>query len=160
MFLLWFVGLGNERLHRDVCEFAKHKRVNFPMSNKRCATPFYLIHSDVWGPSITPNISGPRWFVSFIDDCTQISWIFLLKDKSDVRTVFQNSHSMIQNQFGEKIKKFRSDNAREYSITPCLPILKRRELSMNHLAPIPHNKRSGREKKWSFTNYSPSSSFP
>ena len=61
-----------------------------------------------------PNVSGARWFVSLIDDCTRVTWLFLLKQKSEVSTVVPNFHSMIQNQFGVKIKSFRTDNARDY----------------------------------------------
>ena len=61
-------GLDVETFHCDVCEFAKHKCVPFPISNKT-SIPFSLIHSDIWSP-IVPNIFGARWFVSFIDDCT------------------------------------------------------------------------------------------
>ena len=73
-----------------------------------------MIHSDIWGPSTIPNISGSRWFLSLIDDCTRVTWIFLLKQKSDVSIVIPNFHSMVQNQFGVKIKRFRTDNARDY----------------------------------------------
>ncbi|KAJ9547057.1 hypothetical protein OSB04_019600 [Centaurea solstitialis] len=69
---------------------------------------------DIWGPATTPNISGSKWFVTFIDDCTRVSWIYLLKAKSDVSRIFPIFHVMIQNQFGTKIKHFRSDNARDY----------------------------------------------
>jgi hypothetical protein len=96
-----------------VCELAKHKRASFPISNKRSSILFYLIHNDIWGPTI-PNVSGARWFVSFIDDCTRVTWIFLLKHKSDVSTVLPNFCSMVKNQFGVNIKRFRSDNARDY----------------------------------------------
>ncbi|GJS25028.1 retrovirus-related pol polyprotein from transposon TNT 1-94 [Tanacetum coccineum] len=35
----------------DSCEFAKHQRVHLsPRANKRAASPFELVHSDVWGP--------------------------------------------------------------------------------------------------------------
>ena len=84
MFPLLFKGIDVEKLHCDVCELAKHRRASFPISNKRVSIPFMLIHSDIWGPTTIPNISGFRWFVSFIDDCTQVTWIFLLKQKSDV----------------------------------------------------------------------------
>ena len=73
-----------------------------------------MIHSDIWGPSTIPNISGARWFVSLIDDCTRVTWLFLLKQKSDVSNIIPSFHSMIQNQFGVKIKTFRSDNAKDY----------------------------------------------
>ena len=47
--------------------------VSFPLSNKRTIVPFSLIHNDIWGPYRVPSISGARWFVSFIDDCTRVS---------------------------------------------------------------------------------------
>ena len=100
--------------HCEVCEFSKHKRVSFLASNKRSSIPFYLIHSDIWGPSPILNVSRAKWFVSFIDDCARITWMFLPKQKSDVNVVFPNFCSMIKNQFGVNIKRFRSDNARDY----------------------------------------------
>ena len=114
MFPNLFKGLNVQSFHCDICEFAKHTRVPFPISNKKSSSPFFLIHSDIWGPSTIPNITGSRWFVTFIDDCTRVSWIYLLKNKSDVSHVFPVFHSMIKNQFGTKIKRIRSDNARDY----------------------------------------------
>ena len=62
----------------------------------KSSKPFHLIHSDIWGSSPIPNIFGAHWFVSFIDDCTRISWIFLLKHKSDVSFVLPKFHNMIK----------------------------------------------------------------
>lgn len=109
-----FSKLDVENLHCEVCELAKHKRVPFPVSNKRSTSPFYLIHTDIWGPSNVSNISGARWFVTFIDDCTRVTWVFLLKHKSDVSSVLPSFLLMIKNQFGVNIKRLRSDNARDY----------------------------------------------
>jgi len=39
------------------------------------------------GPSNIPNVSGARWFITFIDDCTRVTWVFLLKQKSYVSFV-------------------------------------------------------------------------
>lgn len=108
-----------------MCELAKHKRVSFPVSNKRSSIPFYLIHSDIWGPSPIPNITGAKWFVSFIDDCTRVTWIFLLKHKFDVSTVLPNFCSMIKTQFGVNIKRFRSDNAKDYFNQVLTPYFQR-----------------------------------
>lgn len=49
-------------------DLAKHKSTSFQISNKRSTLPFSLIHSDIWGRSTIPNISGAHWFVSFIDE--------------------------------------------------------------------------------------------
>ena len=91
MFPGLFDGVDLHIFHCDVCELAKHKHVSFQISDTRASTPFTLIHSDIWGPSTVPNIFGARWFVSFIDDCTRVSWVFLLKQKSYVSSTFQTS---------------------------------------------------------------------
>ena len=84
MFPYLFKGVDVKFFHSDVCEFAKHKRMSFPANNKRSYITFYLVHSDKWNPSTILNVTGSKWFVSFIDDCTRVAWIFLLKNKSDV----------------------------------------------------------------------------
>jgi len=103
-----------ESFHCDDCEIAKHKRISYPISHKRSQTPFSLIHSDIWGPSPILNISGARWFVSFIDDCTRVTWIYLLKQKSDVSRILPTFFNLIKTQYDVPIKRFRSDNAKDY----------------------------------------------
>ena len=52
--------------------------------------------------------------MTFIDDCTRMTWLYLLKHKDDVYSVFQSFHTMIQTQFSAKIQILRSDNGGEY----------------------------------------------
>jgi len=59
-----FSKLDVESLHCEVC-VAKPKRVPFPVSNNMSTFPFYLIHTDVWGPSTVQNVSGARWLLIF-----------------------------------------------------------------------------------------------
>lgn len=76
--------------------------------------PFYLIHSDVWGPSKIKTMSGKKWFVTFIDDHTRLCWVYLMEKKSEVEQRFQDFFNMINNQFQTKIGILRSDNGTEY----------------------------------------------
>ena len=48
------------------------------------------------------------------DDHTRITWVYLLREKSETYQVFQNFNSMIQTQFQEKNRVLRTDNGREY----------------------------------------------
>ena len=73
-----------------------------------------MIHSDAWGTSKIKNITGTRWFVSFVDDHTRIYWIFLMKDKSKVGLSFKKIYNMIQTQFHAKIQVLKTNNARDY----------------------------------------------
>lgn len=50
----------------------------------------------------------------FIDDCTHVTWIYLLKNKSEVSTIFPDLCNLIKTQFDVRIKRLRSDNAKDY----------------------------------------------
>ena len=98
----------------DTCILAKSHRVSYSTSLNKSDIPFALIHSNVWGPSLITTSSSIHWFVTFINDCTHMTWLYLLKHKDDVFSVFQSFHTMIQTQFSAKIQILRSDNGGEY----------------------------------------------
>ncbi|RVW42232.1 Retrovirus-related Pol polyprotein from transposon RE1 [Vitis vinifera] len=100
--------------HCDICELAKSHRVSFPLILNKSPFPFMVIHSDVWGSSKVPTLSGSRWFVTFIDDCTRMTWLCLMKTKDEVNLLFQNFHKMIKTQYNAKVRVLCSDNGGEY----------------------------------------------
>ena len=114
MFPTLFNSLDPSGFQCDECIMAKHHWVSYPISSKFSSQPFNLIHSDIWGPSKIANHYGAKWFISFIDDCTHMCWVFLLKDKTAIGSVLPSFCKMIYTQFGTPIKKFRTDNARDY----------------------------------------------
>ena len=114
MFPALFKNKNPKLFQCEICQFSKHCRNSYPSQNYKPSKPFSIIHSDIWGPSRVHNISGARWFVSFVDDHTRVTWVFLMKEKSEVGSIFKFFHSMIQTQFQAKIQVFRTDNAREY----------------------------------------------
>jgi transposase InsO family protein len=109
-----FTNLDVSSLRCEVCELAKSHRASFPSSMNKSLTPFMLIHSDVWGPSKVDSLGGSRWFVTFIDDCTRMTWVCLMKTKGEVNMLFQNFHKMISTQYNAQVKVLRSDNGGEY----------------------------------------------
>jgi transposase InsO family protein len=98
----------------ETCILAKSHRATYPLSMNKSMVPFALIHSDVWGPSPISTISSFRWFVIFVDDCTRMTWLYLLKHKNEVLSTFQSFRTMVQTQFSAKVQIFRSDNGGEY----------------------------------------------
>ncbi|CAL2271851.1 unnamed protein product [Prunus armeniaca] len=98
----------------DTCILAKSHRVPYPLSTNKCTTPFTLIHSDVWGPSPITAPSGVRWFVTFIDDYTWMTWLYLLTNKNEVFSCFQSFHKQMKTQFNAQIQILRSDNGGEF----------------------------------------------
>ncbi|KAB2632563.1 polyprotein (retrotrasposon protein) [Pyrus ussuriensis x Pyrus communis] len=109
-----FSGINESDLHCEVCILAKSHRASFPPSMNKRALPFELVHSDVWGPSPVVTSSGIKWFVTFVDDCTRMTWLYVLQNKSDVGMVFRNFSQMLRTQYFSVIKVLRSDNGGEY----------------------------------------------
>ena len=109
-----FVGITNFESRCDICEMAKSHRISYVPSHNKNSVPFMTIHSEVWGPARIPTLSGARYFVTFIDECTRMTWISLLSNKSDVTTAFQELYKMVSTQYQYKIRVLQSDNGREY----------------------------------------------
>lgn len=101
-------------LECESCHLGKHHRISFPVSHKRASAPFVLVHSDVWGPTRVPSTFGFRYFVTFIDDFSRVTWLFLMKDRSELFTIFKIFCAEVKTQFQTVVCILRSDNAKEY----------------------------------------------
>ena len=92
-----FSQIDDRVFEYETCIQAKSHRTSFPvLLNKMNITPFLLIHSNVWGPTPHSDGSGVKWFVIFIDDCTRMTWLYLMKYKNEVFQIFQAFHKMVQ----------------------------------------------------------------
>ena len=75
---------------------------------------FGLIHSDVCGPFEENAIGGYRYFVTFIDDKSRYTVVYLIHTKSEVLQKFKNFEALVGNKYQRPIKILRSDNGGEY----------------------------------------------
>ena len=92
----------------------KHVRSSFPKkSETRCTFAFSTVHSDVWGPSCVTSFRF-NYFVTFIDEFSRCTWVYLMKERSELLFIFVSFFNEIKNQFGKIIKILRSDNDKEY----------------------------------------------
>ena len=74
----------------DPCVLGKSARKPVPKeSNKRDTKPAQLIHSDLSGPMETTSLSGGRYAVVFIDDATNWTGLYVLRNKSDLQGALQ-----------------------------------------------------------------------
>ena len=78
---------------------------------------FEIINSDIWGSCRVSSSLDFHYFVTFIDDYSRCTWLYLMKNRSGLFSISQKFHANIRNQFGISIKKLISDNAREYFST-------------------------------------------
>ena len=100
----------------EICPLAKHKRLPFPFPNHISDSPFNIVHCDIWGPYSDPTVDGHKYFLTIIDDCTRSTWVYLMKSKSDTRSILQSFYTMIKTQFYKAIKIFRIDNGLEFQM--------------------------------------------
>lgn len=97
----------------DSCQRAKSHQLPYPVSTSVSTKPLELIFSDVWGDAPL-SVGRYKYYVSFIDDYSKFSWIYLIKKKSDVFEVFQNFQAHVERQFNAKILAVQSDWGGEY----------------------------------------------
>ena len=72
----------------DACHIGKSKHKHYNSSLTVTHKPLELIHSDVWGPSPILSKDGFHYYVHFLDDYSNFTWIFSLKLKSEVQETF------------------------------------------------------------------------
>ena len=73
------------------CEKGKNIKNPFLKSETKTKGTLELIHSDVCGPISSISLSGYEYYVTFIDDYSRNTWIYFLKNKSEVFKKFKES---------------------------------------------------------------------
>ena len=107
------------------CQLSKQPALPFNNSESIASATFDLIHLDAWGLSPVPTVGGgSRYFVIFVNDFSRYTWIYLMKNRSEILTIYLDFAKMIQTQYSKAIKIFYSDNAREYRQTDFFTIFK------------------------------------
>ena len=96
------------------CVYGKHHRSPFPdKASHRSTTPFERIHSDLHEVPVL-TLSGFRYWVTFIDDASRCSWVYVLKKKSDTLASFKLFKAFAEKQYGAVIRFFRQDKGGEF----------------------------------------------
>ena len=87
-------------LDYEFCQFAKHHRLSYsPRVNKRGSAPFELVHSDVWGSYLVMYPTRFRYFVTFVDDYSRTTCLFLMKNRFELFSHFRAFCAEIHTQF-------------------------------------------------------------
>nr|KYP60095.1 Retrovirus-related Pol polyprotein from transposon TNT 1-94 [Cajanus cajan] len=81
--------ISSSSLPCSVCKLAKSKTLPFPSSAHRADKCFDIIHSDVWGVSPVLSHAQYKYFVTFIDDYSRYTWVYFLRSKAEVFTMFK-----------------------------------------------------------------------
>ena len=100
----------------DCVECFKGKMTNLRRKKTTCRsqTPLELIHTDICGPFRTQTICGNVYYITFIDDYSRYSYVYLLSEKSQALQAFQIYKAEVEKQLDKKIKTVRSDRGGEF----------------------------------------------
>jgi hypothetical protein len=91
----------------DACQQAKCHQLLYPNSTSASNAPLELNFSDVWGPACDSR--RHKYYVSFIDNYSKFTWIYLLKHKSEVFQKFQDFQNLVERLFDKKILVVQTD---------------------------------------------------
>jgi hypothetical protein len=90
------------------CQQVKSHQLSYPKSSRVPSHPLELIFSDVWGHA-PESIGRYKYYVSFVDDYSKFTWIYLLKYKPEVLQKFHDFQSLVERVFNRKIVAVQSD---------------------------------------------------
>jgi hypothetical protein len=109
--------MSNFSLDFDFCEhfiYGKKNRVRFPSGATRVEGILHFLHSDVFGLVSVPSMGKSVYDVSFIDEFSRNTWIYFLKNKSEVFDMFKEFKALVENQIEKIIKVLRTDNGGDF----------------------------------------------
>jgi IS30 family transposase len=72
-----------------------------------------LIHCDMWTSPVV-SVSGYKYYLVILDDCTHYLWTFPLRLKSDTFSTLAEFIAYASTQFAAPVKAIQCDNGREF----------------------------------------------
>ena len=108
----------------ESCIGGKQHRTPFDSSERHTVDLLELVHSDVCGKISEPSIGGAQYFLTFTDDKSRYSWVYILKTKDQVFDYFLEWKAFVEKATKKKIRTLRTDNGGEYTSTRFQEYLK------------------------------------
>ena len=72
--------------------------------------------------------TGFKYFVTFVDDFSRVTWLYLMKSRYELFSHFSVFCAEIQTQFHVSVQTLRSDNAKEYLSKPFQSFMLQHEI--------------------------------
>lgn len=112
----------------ESCVYAKATRKSIPKEREgeRAKEFGGEIHSDLWGPAPVETKQKKRYYITFTDDKTRFTALYLLVKKSDAFEAYLEFEQWCETQLGARIKVLHIDRGGEYMSDKFIAHLKAR----------------------------------
>lgn len=112
------IDINDKNSQVEVCkECAEGRMTKLPWKNKTtpASRPLEVIHSDIFGP-VSEEMTSDRtkYFISFLDEFTHFSVIYLMKNKSEAFDKFVQYVNMATSKMNSSISRLKCNNGAEY----------------------------------------------
>ena len=128
------------------CQYGKMHRLSFKSSESKSSTALEIIHSDLWGPAPTFSNQGFKYYIVFIDDKINYTWIYGLAHKSQAPSAFITFKNQIEKSFELKIKTIQCDMKGEYRAFE--PYLRNEGIAIRYFCPYTHHQNGKAKRKY------------
>lgn len=100
----------------ESCEWAKgvRKEIQKTRDGDRAVAIGDEVHSDLWGPAPVETINRKEYYVSFTDDHSRYTHLFLLRTKDETFDAYVTYEALMKTQYNVQIKKLHTDRGGEY----------------------------------------------
>ncbi|GAU30667.1 hypothetical protein TSUD_31390 [Trifolium subterraneum] len=93
----------------------QHREIILKQANWRASGKLELVHLDICGPINPQSNGGNMYFITFTDDFSRKTWLYVLKDKANALEVFKEFKARVEKESGCSIVCLRSDRGGEYT---------------------------------------------
>ena len=99
----------------ESCIGRKQHRSPIDSSERQTGDLLELVHSDVCGKISDKSIKGAQYFLTFTDEKSRYSWVYIIKTKDQVFQCFLEWKALVEKATKKKVRTFRTDNGGEYT---------------------------------------------
>ena len=129
-------SIGNiDKYTCEVCLKNKSTRIISRISPIKAKRPLQKIHTDLAGPITPISLGGNRYVVTFTDDFSRFSWVFLCNEKSGCFEAFKEFKKMVENEFDQKIAFLHCDNGGEYTSNEFKRFARKEGIQLQYTVP-------------------------
>jgi hypothetical protein len=80
----------------------------------KASEPLQLVHSNIYGPLPIKSFYRSKYFMTFTNDYSQMTWVYSLKKKNEALKVMKKFNNLVEIEIGFKLKALLIDHKGEF----------------------------------------------